>query len=402
MRMEAWVEPNPYTPGETPRILAGREAEADRIRSRLSRVATFGEMAGPPLIFQGPRGVGKTSLLRAAQRDAEAHGFLTAWVAGHRDAPLLPDLVDRVMRTLADSTVIPPDERRRVQLRLKEIGVEFGVPSGVKVKASAEASHHEATGTGALISAVEDLLHDASNRIRTGGGAGLAIFLDELHAPSHFDLAVLLNAVQNLSGRREDNPLAVIGAGLPSTAAELTKAATFGERSTFVTLPRLEATAAATAVESPADALGVHWDPAAIHRLIERAQGFPYLLQVIAHETWDEARPEQGQSLTPADLDRGIASADEQLDAMYAARWTAAPDLEQRFMLAMARIGTGDVARSDIAAAMGSSSDALGVPRERLIDKGIIEPAGRRGYLRFTLPGFDQYLRDLMAEGSQG
>ena len=34
--------PNPYTPGQLPRVLAGREAEKERIRGYLSRVAAFG------------------------------------------------------------------------------------------------------------------------------------------------------------------------------------------------------------------------------------------------------------------------------------------------------------------------------------------------------------------------
>lgn len=74
-------------------MLAGREQQQDRIRGYLSRIGTYGEMGGPLLVFQGPRGVGKTSLLREAQRDAEAHGFITAWVACRRNAPFLPDLV---------------------------------------------------------------------------------------------------------------------------------------------------------------------------------------------------------------------------------------------------------------------------------------------------------------------
>jgi hypothetical protein len=32
------------------------------------------------------------------------------------------------------------------------------------------------------------------------------------------------------------------------------------------------------------------------------------------------------------------------------------------------------------------------MPRDRLLDKGIIEPAGH-GRLRFTLPGFTDYVR---------
>ena len=41
----------------------------------------------------------------------------------------------------------------------------------------------------------------------------------------------------------------------------------------------------------PADDLGVHWTSQALHAVVAEAQGFPYLLQVLAHATWEAARP---------------------------------------------------------------------------------------------------------------
>ena len=41
---------------------------------------------------------------------------------------------------------------------------------------------------------------------------------------------------------------------------------------------------------------------------------------------------------------------------------------------------------------MGRDTRAISVPRDRLLDKGIIEAAGH-GRLRFTLPGFADYVR---------
>ena len=53
----------------------------------------------------------------------------------------------------------------------------------------------------------------------------------------------------------------------------------------------------------------------------------------------------------------------------------------------MAAAGDGNVSRAQIAANLGQDSRAISVPRERLIDKGVIEPVGH-GLVRFTLPGF--------------
>ena len=83
-----------------PRVLAGREAELGRIRDQISRVATFGELGGPLLVFHAPRGLGKTSLLRTAQRQALEVGCLSVWVACSRDRPFLPELVHAATRAL--------------------------------------------------------------------------------------------------------------------------------------------------------------------------------------------------------------------------------------------------------------------------------------------------------------
>ncbi|NHA01583.1 type IV toxin-antitoxin system AbiEi family antitoxin domain-containing protein [Nocardioides sp. W3-2-3] len=63
----------------------------------------------------------------------------------------------------------------------------------------------------------------------------------------------------------------------------------------------------------------------------------------------------------------------------------------------MAAAGDGNVTRAAIAAGMGVDSRAISVPRERLIDKGVIEPVGH-GLVRFTLPGFGAFVRSLDEE----
>ncbi len=110
--------PDPYTPGQVPRLLAGRKVELGRIRDRLARVASFGELAGPLLVFHAPRGLGKTSLLRAAERDAAALGFATAWLACSRERPFLPELVRSVERAL-DAVDLRVEARKRWRDRLQ-------------------------------------------------------------------------------------------------------------------------------------------------------------------------------------------------------------------------------------------------------------------------------------------
>jgi len=384
--------PNPYTPGQVPRVFAGRMPEKDRIRGYLSRVATYGELGGPLLVFHAPRGVGKTSLLREGQRDGEEHGFVTAWVSCTRRQPFLPELVDRVGRSLERAEVVPARQRGRWRAHLEKVSVQLGAPGANITAELATAPEDEAPA--APIAAVEDLLHDAARRVRDRGGAGLVVFVDELHAPAHADLATFLNALQNLDGHRADNPLAVVAAGLPSTPEELTRAATFGERSAFVALSLLDGPASRQALTEPARLLDVSWDRDAVAAVEEHARGYPYFLQLLAHAAWQVAAPDAGGRVSAADVAEGLPGARDQLGAMYRARWRAASPLERELMAAMAAGGADAVSRAEIAERMGRDTRAISVPRDRLLDKGVIEAAGH-GRLRFTLPGFAAYIRGL-------
>lgn len=384
--------PNPYTPGQVPRVLAGREPERSLIRGHLARVATYGELGGPLLVFHAPRGLGKTSLLRDAQRDAGERGFLTVWVSCRRRQPFLPELVDRVAHALEKADGVPTRQRARWGARVEKISLAVG-PPGVKVAAEVARSAPPQPEP-APVAAVEDLLHEAAGLARGRFGAGLVVFVDELHAPLRTDTATFLNALQNLDGARTENPLAVFGAGLPSTPEELTRAATFGERSSFVELALLDDDASTEALVAPAQMLGVGWQPSAIAAVEEQARGYPYFLQLMAHAAWNAADPGPGDEIAREDVVTGLPAATDQLQAMYRARWRAATALEQQLMVAMTEVcdRSGAAARSAVADRMGRDTRAISMPRDRLLDKGIIEAAGR-GRLRFTLPGFADYVR---------
>lgn len=383
---------NVYTPGQVPRILAGRTVDMRRIENRLARVTTFGELGGPLLVFHAPRGIGKTSLLRAAQRRADQLGFATAWVSCSRDRPVLAEVVESVGLALERIDAMPDAKTRaRWRGRLERVTLEVGVP-GAKVQAEiARREDHRPT---APIAALETLFHDAATTTRERGGAGLLLLLDELHTASATDLSVILNVLQHLDGNRENNPFAAVAAGLPVTPEALTRAATFGERSSFVALDLLPDEDARAALVGPAAEVGVTWTPSALAAVVEEARGYPYLLQLIGSTTWDAATPDAGDSLTMADLKRGLPEARQQLSAMHRARWGAASALEREFLAAMAATGSDNVTRAAIAERMGRESRAISVPRERLIDKGVIEPVGH-GLVRFTLPGFGDFVRRL-------
>jgi hypothetical protein len=385
--------PNPYTPGQVPRVLAGRTSELRRIEDLLARTAAYGELGGPLLVFHAPRGIGKTSLLRSGQRRADAAGFVTAWVACSRQRPLLPEIAHSIARALERAEALPGGAAgTRWRGRLEKLTLEVGVP-GAKV--AAEVGRRDTPAApAAVIGELESLLHDTATLLRKRGGAGLLLLVDELHAASAEDMSVLLNALQNLDGHRDENPLAIVAAGLPVTPEALTRAATFGERSTFVSLDVLSPTDSRAALTAPAAAEQVTWTEPALAAVVAEAHGYPYLLQLLGSTSWAAADPAPGGRIGMPDVRRGLPPARDQLQAMHRARWGAATRLEQRFLAAMAAVGTDNVTRAAIAEGMGTDSRSISVPRERLIDKGVIEPVGH-GLVRFTLPGFGDYVRGL-------
>ncbi len=387
--------PNPYTPGQLPRVFAGRAAELVKLRDRLGRVRTFGEFAGPLLTFHGPRGLGKTSLLRSAQHDAEGAGFVTVWVSISSGTSLLDEIAAQVDRALQRTDTLSRNARSRWRTVSRKQGAELAAYLGpVKATVKSETTQAREASPSAPIAALEELLTTASQLVAKPGGAGMVLFLDELHAAGQPELAVLLNALQNLDGDRENVPLAVFAAGLPSTPDAITKAATFGERTSFsqlLALPRQDATAA---LVDPAHGLEVAWAPEAVELVLDAAHGYPYFLQLLGSSVWEHARPDAGALLTSDHVVTGAGQAVEQLAALYQVRWNAATDGEKDLMAAMAELSaTGDaVPRRDLAEALGKTSRAISVPRDRLLEKGILESAGH-GLLRFTLPGFAAYVR---------
>lgn len=164
------------------------------------------------------------------------------------------------------------------------------------------------------------------------------MFLDELHAGPVDDLGVLLNALQNLTAAGRV-PLKMIAAGIPSINGNLTRAATFGERTRWVTVPVLDLRSAAEALIWLAEVGGAEMDAEAARQLAGRAEEFPYLLQLFGDHAWRQwsARGCAGE-ITLDDAREGIQAAEVDTRATYQARCDAATPGEQECILATAEV----------------------------------------------------------------
>lgn len=321
---------SPYAPGSVPGYLAGRGRELDEIRTRLARVSALGRSGGPLLAFYGSRGLGKTSLLRQAQREAREAGYLAVWLTGRDDVDIAPGLVRSLSEEVKRNSF---GERAKGLLHnLDKVQVELGVP-GAKVGL-------EVTGAGTVSNAavVETALEAAGRFARNHDHGGLAVFIDEFQEARLGDRRSLLIALQHFDAASEGCPVAVVAAGLPSMLGAVPEAATFGERTRFVEVSLLVDVAVAEALRLPAQELGVDWADEAIDAAIDAAHGYPHLVQLIGESTWHAARPEVGDRLEVGHVRQGLDSADQQMITLFRSRLAKTTGYQRRFLMAMAEL----------------------------------------------------------------
>jgi AAA ATPase domain len=383
--------PSPYTPGSVPLVLAGRDAQLAEVRNALGGVATYGRFLGRIRVETGSRGVGKTSLLKAVQDTAAEAGFVTVWATARVDESLAAQIAHGLAEGLDGiGIVLTRDPRLRDRIRTLELELGVGpAKAGVEVDVAPDETRSGAPAATAL----RDLVTSGAASARQRGSAGVCVLVDELQAAPAADLRTLAYAWQEMQVQHDQPAAALFAAGLPNTPDVLTDAVTFSERFAFRPLERLTDAETADALTRTAEPAQVSWAPGVVDQVVERAQGYPYFVQLYGDGIWQAAQPGPGTVLTTEHLRQADAIVAADTQAMFRARWAKATAGEQRLLTAMAQFGDIPVRRADLADRLGVSSTDLSVQRRRLLDKGLIEAAGH-GRLQFTTPGFAAFVRE--------
>ncbi|MCZ8317245.1 MAG: AAA family ATPase [Lysobacteraceae bacterium] len=384
---------NPYAPGAgaPPPELAGRDALIEQVRIATARIRA-GRQAKSVLLV-GLRGVGKTVLLDRMRQDAEAAGMetirieapegrsLPAMLAPQLRLALLrlsrrdkaKDLASRGLRALAGFAK---------SLKLKyadlEVGIDLDPEPGL-------------ADNGDLEHDLQALL-EAAARAAQADGTALVLFIDELQYVPEEQLASLVTALHRCA--QQQVPVVLVGAGLPSLPGQMGRAKSYAERLfAFPFIGPLDATAARDAIEVPAAALGVRFEPAATEAILHATEGYPYFLQEWGKHAWDVAK---GSPITVADVERAAREAVAALDeSFFRVRFDRLTLAEKRYLRAMAALGPGPHRSGDIADTLGRKVTAMGPIRAQLIDKGMVW-SPNHGDTAFTVPMFDAYLRRIL------
>ena len=386
---------NPYAPGagQRPPELAGRDEELSGFGILLDRLNAGRAERG--IVLTGLRGVGKTVLLEELRSMAEQRRWVAAFVEAGDARPF---------RTLAAGALTASlrvaSWRHRSSARLRRaLGVfkSFslqGSPDGSlavgidvdRVAGRADSGNLELD----LCELMTDLGEAAAEL-----GTGVLLAVDELQALARSDIAAILAAAHQAS--RQRLPVAIAGAGLPNLPDRLMDVKTYSERLfSYRRVGTLGPGDAAEALERPAEALGVSWQPAAVDRVVEDSAGYPYFLQLFGKSTWDFAPGPD--TIGAEDAAVGVIWARRDLNAnFYGIRWQRATPAQRAYLSAMAaEAGDADAAVSTgrIAARLDNSHSGLGPCRDQLIRKGLVYAPGR-GLVAFTVPGMGAFVNSL-------
>lgn len=385
---------NPYSPGAgtPPPELAGR----DELRRRLD-VAIGRVRIGNPaksMILVGLRGVGKTVLLEQMRQDAERSGVHTLRLEApeNRSLPALlsPQLRLALLKlsTIENAKALAQRGLRALAgfakaLKLKyddiEVGIDLEPEQGL-------------ADNGDLEGDLATLLEQVGLAARQAQTA-VVLFIDELQYVEEEQLAALITALHRCA--QQKLPVMLVGAGLPQLVGKAGKAKSYAERLfDYPVVGPLSRADAALAITKPAEDLKVGFEPAAVERIIDVTQGYPYFLQEWSKQAWDVA---DASPITPQDVQTAepltVAALDE---GFFKVRFDRSKPSERRYLRAMAELGEGPHRSGDIAAQLGKSVNTLAPVRNSLINKGMVW-SPNHGETAFTVPLFDQFMRRAMA-----
>jgi hypothetical protein len=365
--------------------LAGRDAELRQFEVLIGRLKRgFSDQS---MVVKGLRGVGKTVLLNAFENQAESGGFLPYY---HELTP--ESVLAREIARDAEKALTRLSLAERIGSKVREaLGhmrtIRFTGPEGFGLEIDLKGADE-----GALTSDLTDLFLQLGEAAKSKE-RGVVFLLDEVQFADEVHFRAMISALHRATQR--SLPITVAAAGLPQIPRLTGEARSYAERLfTFPTIGNLGDEAATAALTEPARQNSVEFAAAAVARAIEWTAGYPFFIQQLGKHAWNAA---EKSPITLEDVDAAIPTAQEALDSsLYEVRVQRATPAERRYMRAMAELGSGPYRSGAVASKLAQSSAALSQLRDRLITKGLIYATEDYGYIDFSVPLFDEFMRRYM------
>lgn len=355
---------NPFKPtaGAEPPVLAGRKKVIEDFEDGLA------EGPGAPgrlMRISGPRGSGKTVLLTELGDIARSEGWIVV------DETAGKGVVGRIIERLAHDA---PEANAAVDLDLGFVKAHAGVSSGDGSSAD-----------------IRSALAAASGRI---GKRGVLVTIDEVQDADKAEMALISQAVQHLI--REKKDVAFVFAGLTTGVADFIngEAMTFLRRAKAEQLDAIPDDEVAAAFEKTFGESGMPIDGDGLAAAVTATGGYAYMVQLVGYNVWRAARRHFGESpvVSMADVETGVAQAGvDYVNAVIEPALSMLSERAMRYLVEMSMC-EGSASTGLVAKSMGVPATSLSSARRTLIARQVIEPAGRRGYVRFAIPKMREYV----------
>ena len=290
-----WKLRNPFRPGAgaLPPVLSGRDRELSIAHELLDSL----EGGGPAprgLLFFGPRGNGKTTLLARIAEDARSRGIRVENLAARAFGG---------ERTLARHL---QEKAGLAAPRIPGPRTRFGISVGAAAPAE-----------------------DLPELFRAWVGANalpLVILLDEAHTVEPEAGRVFFSAVQEATTRSP--PFLLVLAGTPDAPRRLGRVGTFTERA-FRRVPvgRLERAATLRALVEPAKDAGRPLHEEAASLLAGESQDYPYFIQLLGSAAW-RATESADSAISAEAAHRGAIEARVEIELFFTERYGEARERE--------------------------------------------------------------------------
>jgi hypothetical protein len=384
---------NPFSPGAgaPPPELVGRDPVLEQARVLLARIRQ--KRPEKSMLLTGLRGVGKTVLLNTIERMADEAGYLTIAIEAHEDKALGALIAPHLRKVLYDLDRLQ-GARQKVRrgfavlrgfvgaLKLTMNDVTIGLD--IEPEKGAADSGDLEVDLPNLFAAIGEAAEDRK--------AAVAILIDEIQYFDPTELGALIMAMHKVQQRQL--PIVLLAAGLPILPGLAGESKSYAERLfDFPDIGALSKDDTAKALQEPAQAAGVSFEPKALDEVYRVTQGYPYFLQEWGYQAWNLA---SSSLIAPKIIKNATDAAVARLDKnFFRVRFDRCTPSEKNFLRAMAELGAGPQRTGDISGVLGVKVTSLGPVRAKLIKKGMIySPA--HGDMAFTVPLFDEFMRRAM------
>jgi hypothetical protein len=379
---------DPYTPGagKMPSCLAGRKELVEN--AKLNIQATIKGYPQNPVIYYGLRGVGKTVLLNAIEKEADDLPVICEHIEIAERGSFIRQIAISSQKMLRELSVL--EAAKEAVGKLKSVFTSFYVTYNPE-DSSFTAGLSERAAYGVIGNLSEDLTELIVSLGKTAEKAGrpICFFVDEIQYMKKSEMEALINALHRSNQLRL--PIVFYGAGLPKILRIFGEVKSYSERLfQFVEVDNLKEKDASEAVIQPAKDFEVSYEKVAVQKILEQTQGYPYFIQALCSTIW---RKTSSDVITGEDVIKNEPIYLEDLDkSFFKVRFDRCTKREQEFLFAMVKCGELPCTIANVAHFMDANVKMISPIRATLIDKGIIYAAGH-GEIDFTVPQFDSYLR---------